>query len=214
MTVFGFELMAKKSSWAVANDPVSRQLGQVTLAPGTHFFDLVYYERSGGSEVELFAAAGSYVEFAQTDTWRLIGDVNAGGLPVVTEPLPPQDILWTRSEPVGSLVFEFTDAQDLPAGSSGAIYRTELLAGQTLSVAASPQQTDAITTLSLRNANGIVASRTASAGEAAVIQTYRADHPRHLHAPCWQSDSDASHAPAAAECGCGNRIVGRRRYEQ
>ena len=122
--------------------------------------------------MELFAAPGSFSQFDQTNTWRLVGDVDAGGLSVATEP-PLRPISWQRSEPLGSLVFESTQTEELPAGRNGAIYRTRLLAGQTLSVAVSPERADAMPTLTLRNSSEFVATVMANPGTAALIQDYR-----------------------------------------
>ncbi len=49
--------------------------------PGPHNVRLVFYERGGGSELELFAARGSYSSFSPTH-FRLVGDVGKGGLQV------------------------------------------------------------------------------------------------------------------------------------
>ncbi len=48
---------------------------------GQYFLRLVYYERGGGSELELFAAQGSHVSF-NSSRFRLVGDVANGGLQV------------------------------------------------------------------------------------------------------------------------------------
>jgi len=48
---------------------------------GQHDLRLVFYERGGGSELELFAARGNITTFA-ADRFRLVGDVGAGGLQV------------------------------------------------------------------------------------------------------------------------------------
>jgi len=49
--------------------------------PGTYQLRLSYYERGGGSEVELFAAEGSYDVF-DANAFRLVGDSVGGGLAV------------------------------------------------------------------------------------------------------------------------------------
>jgi hypothetical protein len=49
--------------------------------PGTYQLRLSYYERGGGSEVELFAAEGSYDVF-DANAFRLVGDAVGGGLAV------------------------------------------------------------------------------------------------------------------------------------
>ena len=48
---------------------------------GLHDLRLVFYERGGGSELELFAARGSFAAFSAT-SFRLVGDVSKGGLQV------------------------------------------------------------------------------------------------------------------------------------
>ncbi len=48
---------------------------------GLHDLRLVFYERGGGSELELFAARGSFAAFSAT-SFRLVGDVFKGGLQV------------------------------------------------------------------------------------------------------------------------------------
>jgi hypothetical protein len=48
---------------------------------GSHDLRLVFYERGGGSELELFAARGSFTGFSATN-FRLVGDVTKGGLQV------------------------------------------------------------------------------------------------------------------------------------
>jgi hypothetical protein len=47
---------------------------------GTYDLRLVFFERGGGSEVELFAAPGSFTSFSATNSWRLVGDSAGGGL--------------------------------------------------------------------------------------------------------------------------------------
>mgnify|MGYP001278504487 FL=1 len=48
---------------------------------GSYDLRLVYYEQGGGSELELFAARGSFAAFSST-SFRLVGDVAHGGLQV------------------------------------------------------------------------------------------------------------------------------------
>lgn len=48
---------------------------------GTHDLRLVFYEQGGGSELELFAARGSFTNFSAAN-FRLVGDVAGGGLEV------------------------------------------------------------------------------------------------------------------------------------
>ena len=60
------------------------RFGQVVLAAGQHSIDLVYFERGGGAELELFAAQGSFNSFDQ-NAFDLVGDVANGGLEVGAE---------------------------------------------------------------------------------------------------------------------------------
>jgi len=55
-------------------------------APGDYPLRLVFYERGGGSEVELFAAPGNRTAWNSTD-FRLVGDTAAGGLAVRSTPV-------------------------------------------------------------------------------------------------------------------------------
>jgi len=48
---------------------------------GLHDLRLVFYERGGGSELELFAARGSFAAFSAL-SFRLVGDIAQGGLQV------------------------------------------------------------------------------------------------------------------------------------
>ncbi len=48
---------------------------------GSHDLRLVFYEQGGGSELELFAARGSFTSFSAAN-FRLVGDVAGGGLEV------------------------------------------------------------------------------------------------------------------------------------
>ncbi|MHB1034612.1 MAG: lamin tail domain-containing protein [Pirellulales bacterium] len=56
-------------------------------APGDYALRLVMYERGGGSEVELYAAQGSFASYGATNTWRLVGDTANGGLAVMSQPV-------------------------------------------------------------------------------------------------------------------------------
>lgn len=58
------------------------RFGTVELAAGTHSIDLLYFERGGGGEVELFAAAGEFGSF--TPDFQLVGGPQ--GLVVETSP--------------------------------------------------------------------------------------------------------------------------------
>ena len=63
------------------HSPADR-FGQVALAAGTYPLELLYFERTSGEEVELFAAAGSHA--AYNSNFRLLGDTAGGGLLVQT----------------------------------------------------------------------------------------------------------------------------------
>ena len=61
------------------------RFGQANLTAGPHALELVFFERGGGAEVELFAAKGSYTTF-NANAFDLVGDVANGGLAVETIP--------------------------------------------------------------------------------------------------------------------------------
>ena len=61
------------------------RFGTTTLSAGQHEIELIFFERGGGAEVELFAAQGSRSSF-DSSAFRLIGDVANGGLEVTTSP--------------------------------------------------------------------------------------------------------------------------------
>ena len=61
------------------------RFGQVNLTAGPHSLELIFFERGGGAEVELFAAKGSYTAF-NVSAFDLVGDVANGGLAVETIP--------------------------------------------------------------------------------------------------------------------------------
>ena len=54
------------------------EVGTVNLSAGIHSLDLVFFERGGGAEVELFAAKGTFTAFS--GDFKLVGDTAAGGL--------------------------------------------------------------------------------------------------------------------------------------
>jgi hypothetical protein len=63
------------------------RFGTINLPAGTHDIELTYFERDGGSQLELFAAQGSRSFFAPD--FKLVGDVANGGLAVSTTGAPP-----------------------------------------------------------------------------------------------------------------------------
>ncbi|MEX2188937.1 MAG: lamin tail domain-containing protein, partial [Pirellulales bacterium] len=65
------------------------RFGTVNLAEGEHSFELVFFERGGAAQLELFAAPGTYVSF--DDAFRRIGDVADGGLSIVSPGTPPNE---------------------------------------------------------------------------------------------------------------------------
>lgn len=65
-------------------DP-SDTLATFTLPAGRYPLTLTHYERTGGSGLELYAAAGEKSD-ATDPAFRLVGDVANGGLVVVPEP--------------------------------------------------------------------------------------------------------------------------------
>ena len=58
--------------------------GSISLDPGEHELELIFFERGGGAEVELFAARGNFTSF--NSQFELVGDTENGGLPVFTSP--------------------------------------------------------------------------------------------------------------------------------
>ncbi len=81
------------------------RFGLFTLTRGWHDIELVYFERGGGAEVELFAALGRFSTF--DSSFLLVGDQASGGLRVETIPTPgatPFSSLYTTD--VGDEAFE------------------------------------------------------------------------------------------------------------
>ena len=58
--------------------------GTVSLAAGSHTFDVFFWERGGGDEGEFYAAQGSFSGW--TAAMRLVGDTAGGGLACFTTP--------------------------------------------------------------------------------------------------------------------------------
>ncbi|MBM48861.1 MAG: hypothetical protein CMP27_03375 [Roseibacillus sp.] len=58
--------------------------GSINLSAGPHTIEAMFWERGGGSAMELFAARGSFTSF--NSNFRLVGDSENGGLPVFTNP--------------------------------------------------------------------------------------------------------------------------------
>jgi len=59
--------------------------GVVTLDAGVYELQYTFFERAGGAYNELWAAQGTHTIF-NTNAFRLVGDVNAGGLELVAAP--------------------------------------------------------------------------------------------------------------------------------
>ncbi len=63
----------------------SNTLGVVHLKPGDYNLEFTYWEGSGGSSVEVYAAPGARTA-VDTTNFKLIGDVSGGGLQIVPDP--------------------------------------------------------------------------------------------------------------------------------
>ena len=157
----GFRLRVDGQNVIVADSQhtVDERLGTVSLDEGVHEIELTFFEHTGGAEVELFAAPGSFSQLDQTDTWRLVGDRTGGGLTVQTEPPPPTPIEWSRAKPLGSLLYEF--AQTTTISEAGFAFGSEFSAGQVLSVAANPLG-DSSLSFEIRGDDGTVAVATST----------------------------------------------------
>jgi hypothetical protein len=83
----GFAMtLTRKSKTYTSSYPSPRGPGDTLTTfniaeAGSHDLRLVFYERGGGSELELFAARGNLTSFS-ANQFRLVGDVGAGGLQV------------------------------------------------------------------------------------------------------------------------------------
>ncbi|MDG2385534.1 MAG: Ig-like domain-containing protein [Pirellulaceae bacterium] len=109
------------------------RFGQTNLSAGAHTIELVFFERGGGAEVELFAAQGSYSTF-NSNAFDLIGDVANGGL--VVETIPGSDTVSTGF----SGVIETDVLASMYDTASGAYVRIPFL----------PQNVENLDSLSLR----------------------------------------------------------------
>jgi hypothetical protein len=72
------------SLYYVAGTTDSNTLGVVHLQPGNYNLELVWWEGSGGSSVEVYAARGA--KTAVDATFQLVGNTAAGGLEIVRDP--------------------------------------------------------------------------------------------------------------------------------
>ena len=69
-------------------------LGNITLSVGTHPFDVVMWDGSGGDEVEFYAAPG--VKTVWDASMQLVGDTANGGLPALTLPTGTGGLVQTN----------------------------------------------------------------------------------------------------------------------
>ncbi|PYI89528.1 MAG: hypothetical protein DME26_01030, partial [Verrucomicrobia bacterium] len=83
---FGLTIGSFSLSFAAPRSPADTLSTFNFSAPGEYNLRLVYYERGGGSCVELFAAQGSFAVWDSTN-FRLLGDVANGGLAVKSLPV-------------------------------------------------------------------------------------------------------------------------------
>jgi hypothetical protein len=84
---------------------------RVSLTEGKHNIELIFFERGGGAEVELYAAKGSYRSF--NSSFRLVGDLANGGVEIETSPTG-------TATGLGPLIK--TDVGDLMFGQSSSAY--------------------------------------------------------------------------------------------
>jgi len=57
-------------------------------AAGDYDLELLHFQGTGDSEVEVFAVQGSYTSWSGTANWRLVGDTPNGGLAIASSPFP------------------------------------------------------------------------------------------------------------------------------
>ncbi len=103
----------------------------IELPAGEYDIEFAFYERGGGAGFELFAAAGDFTEEGDTNTWRLIGDTNNGGLGLVAQfvdPGPGDDTLSISSFDFDPATgdFSFTWGSE-EAGAYDIEYSTDLV---------------------------------------------------------------------------------------
>jgi len=162
----GFRVRIDDTRYLFARDRHGPELrlATVTLSEGRHFVDMVAFERTNWSELELVAARGAFATLGATDTWRLVGDTAGGGLAVFTDPLAPEPIAWHRAAPAGSLVFEQTRDYEVSGPETAVVLSTWLPADQPLSLIATPVDTAATLSLLLRGEAGDVVFRETAPG--------------------------------------------------
>jgi hypothetical protein len=140
---------------------------------GDYALRLVFYERGGGSEVELFAASGSYAAWGAN--FRLVGDTANGGLAVRSLPV-------SGSGGLGYRTLIRTDLQSrMPSNSPSAYVRLPFSVSGAASLTA--------LTLSLKYDDGCVAYLNG-------VEVAR----RHAPAsPAWNSTATAAHSGLTTE---------------
>lgn len=82
---FKLEVGSFTMSWASTRNPADTLQTFNFPTAGEYPLRLVYFERTGGAELELFAAQGAFVLW-NPENFRLVGDIN-GGLAVRSAPL-------------------------------------------------------------------------------------------------------------------------------
>jgi hypothetical protein len=70
------------------------RFGTITLSAGTHTFQVIMFEGGGGDCVEFFAAPGKLTSF-DGSAFRLVGDVENGGLATTTIPQGASEFIAT-----------------------------------------------------------------------------------------------------------------------
>ncbi|MCA9262595.1 MAG: lamin tail domain-containing protein [Planctomycetales bacterium] len=166
----GLRLRLNDQDILVADNPnvTANRFNSVQLAPGSYDFEFLFFENTAGAEVELFAAPGTFENFGQTDTWRLVGDTANGGLSVVTDAPEAEHVAWGRAAPSGSQIYRFEERVPVVGLGAPIEFQTELQAGTIISLLARPDGTNAAPTLSIRDEAGTLATATAGVGDRGV----------------------------------------------
>jgi hypothetical protein len=110
---FKLEVGAFAMSWAGTRTPADTLQTFNFPNAGEYPLRLLYFERSGGAELELFAAKGAYVLW-NAENFRLVGDTN-GGLAVRSPPV-------TTGAALGYAAFIRTDVQGMMLSNSASAY--------------------------------------------------------------------------------------------
>ena len=102
------------------------------LAAGDYAIELVYWQRTGGAFVEVYAAEGAFVEDIDTTTWALIGALD--GLELVADEGPPAQMSLGRLTLAGNRVtLDFTSTR--PTGRHQLLESTDLTGWQPVATA-------------------------------------------------------------------------------